>query len=560
MSLRSFFEDKLKNCPSRVMFQFKRDGEVCRRTFAEAGTRAAQIAQLTASIGITARTEPVSIIQENGPVWCETYVAHACTAVPVVPVDPKLRPEEVEYILGDAGVAAIYTDFKHVPLLTKILPALPKVKAVVLIDGASHESPSEIDGRPCYDLESKMSELAAAAAAAESVFATTSVSDDDIASIIYTSGTTGHPKGAIITHGNFCADIEGSVQLIPSVCRDDKFFVVLPLFHAFSFTANLVVSLCFGCELQFATSLRTIIDDMKTFHPTVMMAVPLMVEKFYQKIQDGINSSKMAKFLCAVGLRCFVVHGVRKNFGGNLRMLIVGGAPCSAKLLKAMRSFKMPVIEGYGLTEASPIVSITQIDNVRPGTIGVPLPNVEIRLADKNDQGVGELQVRGPIVMRGYLNRPEASAEAFDGDWLCTGDLASQDADGFLTICGRKKSLIVNREGKNIYPEEVEICIGRDRHVHDICVLGYTDSKDEVGEKVGAIVVPDLDVYKKADGSLPPWEEIEADIRKIVQGQCKLFLAEYKHPRKLLVFKTPLERTSTQKIRRFKYKDALNEV
>lgn len=560
MSLRSYFEDKLNKSPDRLMFKFKRDGEVCHRTFSEAGVRAAQIAQLTSSIGIAPRTSPISIIQENGPVWCETYIAHACTAVPVVPVDPKLRPEEVEYILGDAGVAAIYTDFKHVALLTKILPALPKVKAVVLIDGAKHEAPAEIDGRPCFDLESKMLEFSSVAASPQSVFSSIKVTDDDIASVIYTSGTTGHPKGAIITHGNFCSDLEGSLQLFPSVSADDKFFVVLPLFHAFSFTANLVVCLGCGCELQFATSLRTIIDDMKTFHPTAMMAVPLMVEKFYQKIQDGINSSKMAKFLCAVGLRCFVVHGVRKNFGGKLRMLIVGGAPCSAKLLKAMRSFKMPVIEGYGLTEASPIVSITQIDNVRPGTIGVPLPTIEIRLAGKNEQGVGELQIRGPIVMRGYLNRPDATAEAFDGDWLCTGDLASQDADGFLTICGRKKSLIVNREGKNIYPEEVEISIGRDRHIHDVCVIGYTDSKDEVGEKVGAIVVPDLDVYKNPDGSLPPWEEIEADVRKIVQKQCALFLAEYKHPRKLVVYKTPLERTSTQKIRRFKYKDALNEV
>lgn len=559
MSLRSLFEDKLKQYPDRLMFHFKRDGEVCSRTFAEAGTRAAQIAQLTSLIGIAPRTAPVSIIQENGPVWCETYIAHACTAVPVVPVDPKLRPEEVEYILNDAGVEAVYTDFKHVSLFAEILPSLPKIKAVILVDGAAHNSPSDIAGVPCYDLESKMAELAEKAASPDSAFATTEVADDNIASIIYTSGTTGHPKGAILTHGNFCADLEGALLLMPSVNIEDKFFVVLPLFHAFAFTANLAVSLRLGCELQFASSLRTIVDDMKTFHPTVMMAVPLMVEKFYQKIQDGINGNKIARFLCAIGLRCVLVPRIRENFGGKLRMLIVGGAPCSAKLLKAMRSFKMPVIEGYGLTEASPIVSITQIDNVRPGTIGFPLPNIEVRLAGKNSQGVGELQVRGPIVMRGYLNRPDATAEAFDGDWLCTGDLASQDKDGFLRICGRKKALIVNREGKNIYPEEVETCIGRDRRILDICVIGYTDSKDEVGEKVGAVVVPDLDVYKKQDGTLPAWEEIEADIRKIVHKQCSQFLAEYKHPRKLAIYKTPLERTSTHKIRRFKYKNALNE-
>jgi long-chain acyl-CoA synthetase len=218
----------------------------------------------------------------------------------------------------------------------------------------------------------------------------------------------------------------------------------------------------------------------------------------------------------------------------------------------------MPIIEGYGLTEASPIVSITRLEHVKPGSIGVPLPNIEVRLADKNENGIGELQVRGPIVMRGYLNKPEATAETIDSDgWLHTGDLASQDKDGFIFIRGRLKSLIVNREGKNIYPEEVEICIGNEPKILDVIVQGYSDTADEVGEKVGAIVVPNLDAFKRKDGSLPEWTEIEEETRRAVFAQCE-HLAEYKHPRKVAVYREPLERTSSQKIRRYVYKDALN--
>ena len=224
-----------------------------------------------------------------------------------------------------------------------------------------------------------------------------------------------------------------------------------------------------------------------------------------------------------------------------------------------MRALDMPIIEGYGLTEAAPIVSIRPYDDDHVGTIGIPLDNIEVKLDAADANGVGELLVRGPIVMRGYLGNPEATAETLDADgWLHTGDLASRDADGFLTIRGRKKALIVNREGKNIYPEEVEICIGRDRRVQDVVVVGYTE-KGEVGEKVGAIVVPDMDFFTAENGGrTPEWAKVEAKMRKTVAARCKS-LADYKTPRKVVVYKDPLVRTSAGKVRRFTYQGALDE-
>ncbi|MBQ7722394.1 MAG: AMP-binding protein [Kiritimatiellae bacterium] len=563
MSIRSLLEANLRRNPSRCAFTFRRGKKIACRTYAEVGERVRRISEVAVSVGLEPRSAPAAIILENCPQWIELYLGHCSIAVPVVPVDPKLRPEEISYMMNDAGVAVIYTDSRHVPVLQEIASSLPALRHIVLVDGVDSHAASEVSSIPVHDLETEMARLAASAESPSSAYSRFSVSDDDIASIIYTSGTTGRPKGALITHGNFCADIAGAHELIPSHCSADDFFIILPLFHAFSFTANFMAAIYVGAGMQFATSLRTIGEDMKAFKPTIVMAVPLLVEKMHDKIASEIRKSRLARVLLTLWLEGVVNRSIIRSLGGRLRLMIVGGAPCSADLIVAMRRIGIPIIEGYGLTETSPIVSISRMERFKPGTIGFPLPNIEVRIADRNEHGVGELQVRGPIVMKGYLNKPEATAETIDADgWLHTGDLASQDEDGFITIRGRKKALIVNREGKNIYPEEVETCIGGSPKILDVVVVGYSDTQGEVGEKVGAIVVPNLEAFgykvkKQKRISETEWRAIEEETRKIVIAQCH-HLAEYKHPRKIAVYREPLERTSSQKIRRYVYQNDLN--
>ena len=558
MSIRSFFEHDLAERPENIFVTYREDGEIRSRTYAESGKRVARISELVASIGIEPRKAPVAIILENSPVWIEIYLGVSSLAIPIVPVDPKLRAGEIEYMMGDSGAVAIITDAKHSGVLKEIAPRLPKLKAFIFTDGEKNGAPGEIDGRPCLDLEKEMEKYAAKADGSDSVLKKVNVEEKDIASIIYTSGTTGRPKGALLAHSNFCACVDGCVQLFPSLTDQDSFFVVLPLFHAFSFTTNFLVTIKMGCSACFATSLRTIPEDMRDMHPSLMMSVPLMVEKIYAKIQDGLKKSFGGRILMALGLRGLTAYFVCKTLGGRLRLLIVGGAPCSAKLLKSMRKMHLPIIEGYGLTEASPDVSVSQIDNVHVGTIGIPLPNVEVKIGDMGPNGVGELLIRGPTIFQSYLNNPEATAETKEPEgWLHTGDLVSQDSDGFLTIRGRRKSLIVNREGKNIYPEEVETCIGHDRRIQDVVVIGYSDTPEEVGEKVGAIVVPNMDAFKDSAGRMPSWEIIEEKTRKVALKCCNK-LAAYKVPRKIEVYREPLERTSTQKVRRYLYQGKLN--
>ncbi len=553
MTLRTLIDGAVASFPGRTVCAFKRDGAWVWLTYAVWGGRVRQAAEGFARMGVEPGRDRVVLLLENRPEWIEVYSALAGTGVTVVPLDPKLRGPEIAYVLHDSQAAIVVAGAAQTDMLAAILPHLSAVRGVILVGG--DPAPGAIAGRRTEAYEDLLA--ASPVPAQGGRYDTCRPDGGDIASIIYTSGTTGKPKGAMLTHTNFCSDAAGTLAVLSDITARDSFLVVLPLFHSFAFIGDYVVPISNGCALYFVTSMRTLAEDCKTLSPTVLMAVPLLVEKLFKKIDDKLNASAVARFLLRAGLGRLLGIRVRRQLGGKLRLLVVGGAPCPVSVITGFRRLGFGMIEGYGLTEASPVVSLSRADDARLGTIGYKLPNIDVRIADANAQGVGELQVRGPIVMKGYYGNPEATAEAFDGEWLRTGDLASRDADGYLTIRGRKKALIVNREGKNIYPEEVEQVIAHDPRVCDIVVVGYREGGD-IGEKVGAILVPHLDVIAAGQGGhAPDWSEIESLMRRVVAQQCRN-LADYKHPRKLDIRPDPLERTSTQKVRRHLYQGQLD--
>jgi len=556
MTIRTLLEQAVAQHPDRVALRYRRHGEWKSRTYKDFALGVSQMAECFGRLGLRPGDNRVALILENGPEWIEAYLAVTGIGAQVVPLDPKLRQEEVRYILNDSGTSMVITDARHAQhTLPDILPELPEVHQVIVADGEEKEY-APIAGCPCHQYEQLRRQIADTPL---TFYAANAAASQDVASIIYTSGTTGRPKGAMLTHNNFCSDADDSLTgMNRIVTSEDDFFVVLPLFHSFSFTTNLVLPILCASGMFFVDSLRTIAGDMKTLRPSVVMIVPLLVEKMLEKIEEKINASGFTRFMMRVGLGKIVGKNVLKNFGGRLRLFIVGGAPCPVHVLHGFTRLGVTIVEGYGLTECSPVVSVNPIFAPRIGTIGKVVANNYVRIAEPNEQGVGELQVRGPIVMKGYLNNPEATREAFDGDWLKTGDLASIDADGFITIRGRKKALIVNREGKNIYPEEVENVIARHPFISDVVVLGYTVG-GVPGERVGGIVTPNMDAINAAhQGREPAWEEVERLVHDAVVTQCQN-LADYKHLRKTLVQREPLERTSIQKVRRVKYKGSLDE-
>lgn len=558
MTVRELLDATVRKSPDSLAMRFRRGGAWASRSYGEFHARSRQVAEVIGRMGVVPGRDPVALILENRPEWMEISAGILGAGVTLVPLDPKLKPAEMAFILGDAGVVAVFVGVRHRATLESILPGLPAVSHVVFVDGGE-EADAACAGRASQDYEAALAAAAAAAAGAGAWYDRHRPEAGTVALIVYTSGTTGKPKGAMLSHGNLCADIEGCFGIVLDLGIGDSFLVVLPLFHSFSFTTNFVIPISRGSSMEFVESLRTVSEDIRLLRPTVMMAVPLLIEKIYQRIDDRIRASRCLRLLLAVGLGRVIGARVRKTLGGRLRYLIVGGAPCPVHVLRGFRRLGIGVIEGYGLTEASPVVSLSRPDDARPGTIGYKLPNIDVRIAGPDARGVGELQVRGPIVMQGYYRNPAATAEAFDDGWLRTGDLASIDGGGYITVRGRRKALIVNREGKNIYPEEVEQCIARHPDVLDVVVIGYHEG-GETGERVGAIVTPNLEAIHAAHGGQEPaWLEIDAHLRQVVHGQCR-DLADYKHPRKIDVRREPLERTSTQKVRRHVYQGQLDQI
>ncbi|MCL1921353.1 MAG: AMP-binding protein [Kiritimatiellaeota bacterium] len=555
MTIRTLLEQSVARHPDRTAIRYRRDGVWLSRTYKDFAFGVSQMAECLVQLGLRPGDNRVAFILENSPEWMEAYLAVTGIGAQVVPLDPKLKKEEIQYVLHDSGTALVVTDAWHAQhTLPEILPALPNVRHVIATGPAGQDC-APVAGRPCHSYEGLRARVADAPLA---FYAAHAAAPQDIASIIYTSGTTGRPKGAMLTHNNFCCDAEAALTRMDRIVTSaDDFFIVLPLFHSFSFLTNFVLPILCTSGMLFVESLKTVADDMKALRPTIAMVVPLLVEKMIKKVEERINASPVTRLLMRVGLGKLVGKGVRKNLGGRMRLFIVGGAPCPVHVLTGFTRLGIRISEGYGLTECSPVVAVNPIFAPRIGTIGKVVADNYVRVAEPNEQGVGELQVRGAIVMRGYLNNPEATRETFDGDWLRTGDLASIDADGYITIRGRKKALIVNREGKNIYPEEVENVIARHPFIKDVIVLGYTE-RGQPGERVGGIVVPDLEaIAAEHQGQEPSWEAAEKFIRDAIAGQCRE-LADYKHLRKIRVQREPLERTSIQKVRRVAYQGSLD--
>jgi len=331
--------------------------------------------------------------------------------------------------------------------------------------------------------------------------------------------------------------------------------LVLPLHHSFAFTCNLLLPLHARCEISLVENLKTLKANMAECSPTVLLTVPLLLEKMLARVMDGINGSTPARVMYRLGLAKVVGRRVRAGLGGALRLMVSGGAPIDSSTLIAWNKLGIPVVEGYGITETAPVLTVNRPGARRIGTVGRPLEGVEIKIHDPNPEGVGEILARGENVMQGYYNNPEETAKVLADGWYHTGDLGRFDEKGFLIVSGRKKSLVVNREGKNIYPEEVERQVLQSPLVLECLAMGYRDPNDGVGERVGLIAVPNLealDSLEKHGRKLLSDEEIDKMVREDIRT-CLEGLAEYKRPRRIEIRFNEFEKTTTQKIKRYLY-------
>ena len=551
-TIRTLLSEAYAQSPSRIAVRWKANKTWHDWKFGDVYARARAVAEVLGDLGVKPG-DRVALMMENRPEWIATYLGITCCGITAVPIDAKLQPHEVSHIMRDSEAVSFIGSGHVWNLLREVEADLPKLRTAVMLDGVVADDFRDNDVHH-YDYETLIQKLGGESASADSYFDRNVARETDVASIIYTSGTTGRSKGAMLTHANFLAQMAALDYF--TVTAEDNFLLVLPLHHAFAFTACLLVPLRRQCEVSMVESLRTIPENMRECKPSVLLAVPLLAEKMLDGILKKLRKSAAARILMGMGLTRVIGKKVIEALGGKLRIIVCGGAASDPAMLKSWNKFGVKTLEGYGLTETAPISALAPENDIRLGSVGKALPGHELRIADPNEEGIGEIEVKGPSVMKGYFRNEDATKECFDGDWFRTGDLGKLDPDGYLTITGRKKSLIVNREGKNIYPEEVELVLNDCPHILESLVLGYHVPGEVKGEHVGAIVVPDIEKFtqeRRASAASPLSDD---EIKKICLDEVHeavKALSTYKHPRRLQVRMEPFMKTNTLKIKRYLY-------
>jgi long-chain acyl-CoA synthetase len=475
-------------------------------------TRAGRIAAGLYSLGLR-HGDRLAILSDSRVEWTLTDAGCIFAGVIDVPIYPTLSPSQVRYILNDSGASVlVLANREKFEELAEVLQECSQVRQVIVFDA---NGVSGLNVLTLEQLEAKGQQLQVERPELLDQLAS-ETTPDDLATIIYTSGTTGEPKGVMLTHSNVVSNlIDSSGHL--AFGKHDSALSVLPLSHVFERQA-MYMYLHQGMSVYFAESLQTIGPNLREVRPTILVGVPRIFEKIYERIRErAAENGKIGIALLAWSVKVAreyaeysVVHRTvpmwlklrhalavklmfskwRQAFGGRIRLLLSGGAALPEDLAYIYIGAGIPIIQGYGLTETSPVITTSELDNLRVGTVGRPIPNVEIRIATD-----GEIETRGPNVMRGYYNRPDETRAVFTSDgWFKTGDIGTIDSEGFLRITDRKKELFKTSGGKYISPQPIEQAIKGSRFVSQVVLIGD-------GRKFAAALI------------VPAWEQVDSYAR-----------------------------------------------
>ena len=499
--LSDLYVDLAQEDAGRPLFHYKEDGQYVPVSCGQFSDDCQSFALALQDEGVN-QGDRVAIIANNCLEWVISDMGILTLGAVVVPVYPTLTASEMQVILLNAGVSWIVVeDDVQYQKINEIQSQLPQLQGVILISGKGQS-----DGVRFFSLKEFLLKGAQIDASIREQLMNQrkSLSSETLASIIYTSGTTGVPKGVCLTHANFLSNLEG-VSGVISVSEKDSALSFLPLSHVFERMAGYYFMLYSGAQVYFAESIDTVGADLLQVSPTVMIAVPRIFEKVQSRIYQQLSGVKQILFQWAikVGRQCcershlgvwlrfqkwlatrLVFSKIRAKLGGRLRFAVSGGAPLGKSLGTFYQSVGILILEGYGLTETSPVITCNQESNFRMGSVGKVLPNLEIRLEED-----GELCVKGPSVMQGYYQLPEKTSEVLKDGWFYTGDIAEIDEDGFVSIVDRKKDLIVLSNGKNIAPQPLERQLMTSRFISQSILVG------ESRNFLTALIVPDWGAF-----------------------------------------------------------------
>ena len=505
----------------------------------------------TALINLGLKDSNIAVIGKNSYNWAVSYLASTIVGV-VVPIDKELKSEEIVNFLNVSSAKAVLGDDKYIQNLVKSKSSIEN-KNILFINFNSEK-----------DTNSYMSYQLALDAGYDQLeegnkdFDNIKIDPNAMKILIFTSGTTGSAKGVCLSHKNVASNIMSTFGIV-KVHRDDQVLSILPLHHTYECTLGFLLVLYSGGCISYCEGLRHITDNILEFKPTVILCVPLLLEKMYKKIESTVRKSLPEKYKNIEGdviaklpfiIKKIVISKVKNSLGGRLRAFIVGAAPLSPDVINSFKNLHIKSIQGYGLTECSPLVAGNNDFYIKPDAVGLPIPNVSYKIDKPDETGVGEILVKGPNVMLGYYKNEEETKKTIVDGWFHTGDLGKVDDDGWLYITGRLKTVIVTQNGKNIYPEEIEHYLNENPLISESLVTGVPDEKtDEV--YVNAQIFPNLDAIKEyLKCAIPQKEEIKAIIKDIIASVNKK-LPNYKHIKSFIVKDEEFEKTTTQKIKRF---------
>ena len=497
----------------------------------------------------------IGILAENSPDWGVVYLAGVSIGAVIVPVLPDFTEADVLHILDESRVKLLFITEKQIPKIVDI--SQKNIRKVITLDNSRADN-HFIKTESLADFIAKSGNCVESKATKE--IKKIGVTSEDIASIIYTSGTSGHSKAVMLRHGNFTNNVR-AIEKVVAVEPDWTFLSVLPMSHAYEFTVGFLMPLSHGARLVYCDRppTPTILEAIcRTEKPTAMCVVPMIMEKIYKKkILPVLQANAAIKAIMKIPmLRKMMLRKIRERligfFGGELKIMAIGGAALNWEVESFMRESGFPFIVGYGLTESAPLLAGGPVGDlaVAPGSCGKPINNVEIRIQDPDPQsGIGGILARGPNVMAGYFNNPEATAQTITEDgWLVTGDLGKVDENGNLFVTGRVKNVIVLSHGENIYPETIEEKINSAIFVSESLVVVDDDT-------LKAMVFPDYDYINRATRgkSQREKEKYITGLLRDLQKEVNRQLPPYSRLKEMVERPEPFTKTATRKIKRYLY-------
>ena len=498
--------------------------------------------------------ERIIIIGENTYYWYVSYFSILCGVGIAVPVDKELPNNEIENVIKRSHAAAVIYSKKKKDAIDKIKDNLPMVKYFIEMN-----SNDGVQGRD-VGIEHVLAEGKKLTDAGNTEYMDVEIDPEEFKFLIFTSGTTSQAKGVMLCHRNLAENVN-AVSKYVKIYERDIFFSVLPLHHTYESSIGALLPFANGSSVAICGGLRYIVPDMQEAKPTAMLAVPLLVESLYKKINQSIEKSGKAGLVnsmlhltnalksVGIDIKRKVFKEIYDNLGGNMRIIVSAAAPIDKKIGKWVQDIGIEFLQGYGLTETAPIAALTPECDPRVGSVGLPVNCAQIKIHNPNENGEGEIWIKSQTLMLGYYEDEEATKEVVHDGWFNSGDIGYQDKDGYVYVTGRSKNVIVTQNGKNIYPEEIELLLSKIPEIQECMVYG----KEVEGEKeliISVKVIPNMEEIENLHGK----DLSEEEIHKIIWNKIKEVnkgLTSYKAIKNLEIKHDEFAKTTTMKIKRY---------